>query len=264
MSTVHTTRSFSRSTFLRSGLALTGGALGIGAVQAGAQAAPAATSTTRLPKSWSDSIFAEPLPTELDGYVASFTTLYSAGAITTISAKKIAQADGIVNFVPVGTDSADEEFTPYVSGPAKLDRGPVEILFVGSDNTEIMAEVQLVRTANPQARALLLHVLGTEGWSISLPPTTPIVEALAQVDSPAQVTKKIATTMLADAVGMSFHADGDNPASVDRVQLLDDGQHIIGRVTHPYHGDTLVHTWYGTAVGGDGGWAYLFGQLPES
>lgn len=264
MSTVGSTRSISRSTFLRSGIALSGGALGVGLLGTGVQAAPAAADTTRLPKSWSDSVFAQSLPGELDGYVASFTTLYTTSNVSSLSAKKIAGADGFRNFLPEGTDTETEEFSPHVSGTAHLDGGPVEVLFVGSAGTEVMGEVQLVRTADHLVRGLLLHVLGTSGWSIDLPAKTPIVESLARVDSPAQVTKKAATAMLAEAVGKSFYPEGDNPATVDRVQVLDDGQHILGRVSYPYNGENRVHTWYGTAVGGDGGWDFLFGQLPES
>ncbi|PWH07568.1 hypothetical protein DEO23_02765 [Brachybacterium endophyticum] len=91
----------------------------------------------------------------------------------------------------------------------------------------------------------------------------PIVKDLARVDSPVQVTKSMARTMLANAVALSFAEDGDNPARVSNVQVLDDGQHIVGDVRYRLDGGDLRYTWYGTAVGGDGGWAYLFGALPE-
>ncbi|MCG7309067.1 hypothetical protein [Brachybacterium sp. ACRRE] len=272
-------RSIPRSSLLRSGIALGAGAVGaaivcIGAVGthatgADAGAAPvgpaplAPAARPALPEDWEDTVLTQDLPSERDGYIASFTTLYIDGPVKSVSAKRIAGADGIVNFMPQGTDSQSEGFTPHVSGPARLDGDPVTLLLLGDAGSEVWAEVQLVRTANPGARALLLHVLGSSGWSIALPKGTPIVGDLIQKDSPGLVSKKDARSALANGVSMSFHPDGDNPARMDHVQVLDGGQHITGGVSHPVSGDRVHHDWYGTAVGGDGGWFYLCAQLPD-
>lgn len=267
MSTEHTTHHpIARSTLLRSGLALGVAAVGSGAV--GSLAAEAAgpkkpAASVQLPASWKGTVLTEDLPSEQDGYIASFTTLYGEGPMKQVSAKRIAQADGIVNFMPKGTDTQGEDFTPHVSGPASLDGGPVTLLLLGDKGTETWAEVQLVRTANPGARALLLHVLGTSGWSIPLPEQTPIVGDLIQVESPGLTRKKDARLALGDGVGMSFSPEGNNPARMDGVQVLDGGQHISGGVSHPVNGERVHHNWYGAAVGGDGGWFYLCAQLPD-
>jgi hypothetical protein len=266
MSSERTTRPITRSTLLRSGLALGAAAVGTGAVgtlEAGAAPPAKPASRVKLPDSWEGTILTEDLPSEQDGYIACLTTLYGEGPVTQVSAKRIAGTDGIVNFMPRDTDSQAEDFTPHVSGPARLDGGPVTLLLLGDGGTEIWAEAQLVRTANPGARSLLLHVLGSTGWSVRLPEKTPIVGDLIRTDSPGQVTKKQARIALADAVGMSFHPDGDNPARMDGVQVLDGGQHITGGVSHPVDGERVHHSWYGAAVGGDRGWFYVCAQLPD-
>lgn len=266
MSIDRTTRPIARGTLLRSGLALGVAAVGSGAVGAmNADAAPAQpASSVSLPSSWKGTVLTRGLPSEQDGYVASLTTLYGQGPVKQVSAKRIAQADGIVNFLPKGTNTQTEVFTPHVSGPARLDGGPVVMLLLGDGGTEIWAEVQLIRTANPGARALLVHVLGTSGWSIELPKRTPIVGDLVLADSLGEISKKDARIALADGVGMCFHPDGNNPARMDHVRVLDGGQHITGGVSHPVDGERVHHTWYGAAVGGDGGWFYLCAQLPDA
>lgn len=276
---VHGTPSIPRSSLLRSSLTLGAGAVGAAIVGSGAVGthatgadagaapvgpaplAPAARPT--LPEDWTDTVLTQDHPSEQDGYIACFTTLYTDGPVKSVSAKRIVGTDGIVNFMPQGTGSQSEGFTPHVSGPARLDGGPVVLLLLGDAGSEVWAEVHLVRTANPGARALLLHVLGSSGRSIALPKGTPIVGDLIQKDSPGLVSKKDARGALANGVSVSFHPDGDNPARMDHVQVLDGGQHITGGVSHPVSGDRVHHDWYGTAVGGDGGWFYLCAQLPD-
>lgn len=272
------TRAISRGTFLRSGLALAGGVLGatalgsgpLGATDAeaatsgaGASAAPAkASSPVQLPKSWKGTAFTAPLPSTHDGYIASFTTLYGAGRVTSLSAKKIAQADGISNFLPYGEYEQKERFTPHVAGTARLDGGPVRIRFVGNKGRRFTAEVHLVRSADPKSPALLLHVLGKSASSLVLPKGTPIVWGTPPAASLSKVKAADAREVLEQGVGFSFGEDGPNPAHASGATVLDGGRHIVGSVRFPAHGTRATRRWYGTAVRSDGGWSYLVAELP--
>jgi hypothetical protein len=265
------TRTISRGTFLRSGLALAGGALGatalggtlLGAPEAEAAASAKSSSTVRPPASWKGTVFTAPLPSKRDGYIASCTVLYDDGPMTSLSAKKIARADGISNFLPYGEYEEKEHFTPHVAGTARLDGGPVRIRFVGNRGRRITAEAHLVRTADPRCRALLLHVLGKDRSSIALPARTPVLWGTPPVSSLADLTTADARDLLAEGVGFSFGEEGENPAHASSAQVLDGGRHIAGSVSYPAHGSRVTRRWYGTAVRADGGWTYLVAQLPE-
>ncbi|WP_152351485.1 hypothetical protein [Brachybacterium subflavum] len=279
MPTDLSTRTISRSTLLRSGLALAGGALGatvlgsgpLGtpdaaavASGAGASTAPAKTSSAvRLPASWKGTVFTQPLPAKSDGYIASHTVLHGEGAITSLSAKRIAQADGISNFLPYGEYEQIERFTPHVAGAARLDGGPVRIRFVGNKGRRITAEVHLVRTADPKSPGLLLHVLGKSASSIALPPRTAVVWDAPALSSPSKLKTAGVRELLEQGVGFSFGEEGPNPAHSTRASVLDGGRHVVGEVSVSSHGSRTAHRWYGTAVRADGGWSYLVAELPE-
>lgn len=272
------THTISRGAFLRSGLVLAGGALGAAALGSGplgatdaeaaasttaASAAPAKTSSAvRLPASWKGTVFTQPLPAKSDGYIASHTVLYGEGAITSLSAKKIAQADGISNFLPYGEYEQIERFTPHVAGAAHLDGGPVRIRFVGNKGRRITAEVHLVRSADPKSPGLLLHVLGKSASSIALPAKTAVVWDAPALSSPSKLKTAGARELLEQGVGFSFGEEGPNPARSTAASVLDGGRHVVGDVSVSSHGSRKAHRWYGTAVRADGGWSYLIAQLP--
>ncbi|PWH07567.1 hypothetical protein DEO23_02760 [Brachybacterium endophyticum] len=272
MTPARSTRTISRSAFLRSSLALTGGALAGTGLVTSAQAAPAgpggehtrsSTGDVKLPDSWEGTIFTDPLRSKLDGYISSHAVLYDSGPIAELSPANIKKADGVVNFTPYGEDPQVDQYDIEVSETARLDGGPVSVSFADDDGIETLAEAQLVRTANPQSRALLLHVLGTRGWSVLLPPKASIVESATLAESPADVTMEEATTIISNAVGFSFGEDGPNPVRVRDVSLMNDGKTIVGRVSYPSGGTRVTTTWYGTAVRGNDMVTYLLGELPE-
>lgn len=276
MTTVRSTRHSStrstvtRGTFLRSAVVATGGLVGLGGFAASAHAAPGTgvapageTGDFELPDSWEDTVFLEPLPSEDQGYIASFTTLYGHGP-GDLSTKKLEAVDGIANFSTYGdVDGSGPTYTASASGPATLGGDPVEVLFTGSDNSEVMAEAHYVPGTDPYSPAVLLHVLGTKEWSIRLPKRTSFAWDLVMVDSPSLLTQKEARTALWNAVSMGYaeEADGDFTTKTKNVTVVDGGDGISGWTLTNGATDPEWTFWYGTAIGGDGGWSYLFGKV---
>jgi hypothetical protein len=265
-----TRSTITRGTFLRSAVVATGGLVGLGGVSAPALAAgsdspaPAGTSGgIELPDSWEDTVFSEPLPSEDKGYIASFTTLYghAAGDLTE---KELEQVEGIVNFSAYGdTDGSGPTYTPSASSGISIGGGPVEIIFTGSDNSELMAEAHYVRGTDPESPGILLHVHGTKSWSVRLPKKTPLAWDLVRVDSPALVTQDDAEQALWNAVSMGYaeEDDGTFETTIKDVDIVDDGKGISGWTLTDGATDPEWTLWYGTPIGGDGGWSYLFGKV---
>ncbi|PWH07571.1 hypothetical protein DEO23_02780 [Brachybacterium endophyticum] len=268
MTTNHSTHGITRGAFLRSTVALTGGALGVGSLATSAHATPvgraAETGSTVAapPASWKGTVFTEPVPGNSWGYLDNYSTLYEDGPITSLSPEQLVETEAVAGFMPEGSDG-HEMFTGHAEAVAELDGEPVGVVLTGDQGTKVQAEARLTKTANSDARGVLLHILTPDWETISLPKGTPIVEFRAAVDSPSQITAEDASHLLADAVGFSFQTNGDNPARVTNLRRSDGNQHISGTVSYPVDGALEEHTWFGTAVPGYEGWAYIFGQLPE-
>lgn len=263
----HTT-SVSRGTFLRSAAVLTGTAAGLGALST-AQAAPRGASPQHdpdnphdLPTSWKSTIMDSPAMFTPIGYLASFTTLYGEGPITKLSAKSVEKQDGIVNFLPYGHNEQVEEFTPTVASSVALDKERVNVTFTSEFGHAIAADVQLVRTADPNTRALLLWVRGFEPGLTVVPKKTKIVTGHFAGKAQQAVSKKEATAELENAVALSFAEDGDFPISVSKVLKADDGT-ISGRVKGTFDGLDFDDTWFGVPVPGDEGVSYVFAARPQ-
>ncbi|UEJ82028.1 hypothetical protein Bra3105_14420 [Brachybacterium halotolerans subsp. kimchii] len=259
-----------RGTFLRSAIVATGGLVGLGGLATSAQAAGTAGATPtgengdlELPESWEDTVYFEPPPSEDKGYIASFTTLYGHTPVD-LTKKELEEADGIVNFRAYGDDDGSgPTYTPSASSGISVGGDPVEILFTGNDNSELMAEAHYVLGTDPESPGILLHVLGTKHWTIRLPERTDFAWDLIQVDSPALVTQDDAEQALWNAVSMGYaeEDDGDFDTTIKHVKIVDGGDGISGWTLTNGATDPEWTLWYGTAIGGDGGWSYLFGKV---
>lgn len=262
--------SITRGTFLRSAVVATGGLVGLGGLAASAHAAAPAdaapageTGEIEFPDSWEDTVFLEPRPSEDKGYIASFTTLYGHTPVD-LSKKELEEADGINNFHAYGDDDGSgPTYTASASSGASIGGGPVEILFIGSDNSELMAEAHYVLGTDPENPGILLHVLGEKHWSIRLPEHTDFAWDLVRVDSPALVTQDDAEQALWNAVSMGYaeEDDGSFETTIKHVHIVDGGDGISGWTLTNGATDPEWTLWYGTAIGGDGGWSYLFGKV---
>lgn len=215
-----------------------------------------------LPKSWRKTIFASGTPNELQGYLASYVVLRGYGAISSLSASKLRRAEGIATFHKDGDISGEETFTPRLSKGVRLDAASTPVTFVGSAGTRVSAHVQLVRTADPSTRALLVRVDGRRSVNRVLP-RVPIVSAFAVYDTVEQLTTSDLEYLVKTAIALSFSAEGSLPSlTVDRLQVLDDGAHASARVRGTIKGRRVSGTWYATAVPTEGGIEYLFAKLP--
>ncbi|WP_152351484.1 hypothetical protein [Brachybacterium subflavum] len=265
-----TRSAITRGTFLRSAVVATGGLVGLGGLTASAHAAAPAdaapageTGDIEFPESWEDTVFFEPLPSEDKGYIASFTTLYGHTPVD-LTKKQLEEVDGIANFRAYGDDDGDgPSYTPSASTGASIGGDPVEIIFTGSDNSELIAEAHYVLGTDPENPGILLHVLGEKHWSIRLPEHTDFAWDLVQVDSPALVTQDDAEQALWNAVSMGYaqEDDGTFETRIEHVKIVDGGDGISGWTLTDGATDPEWTFWYGTAIGGDGGWSYLFGKV---
>ena len=189
-----TTAPVSRRTALIGSIALLTGGTGLAASTASALAAPAerkkstkrakATTGLTLPTSWKGTIFDAPRQNELQGYIDSYTELREYGAISKLSQKRLNECEGIVTFEDV--DHPGESFTVKVSRSVRLGYAATPATLVGDRGTRIAAHLDLVRTANPKVRALIVTVDGRESTTRRLPAKTPIVADLAPTDTIGQ------------------------------------------------------------------------------
>lgn len=262
------TPSVSRGAFLRSAAVFTGTAAGLGALST-AQAAPRGASPQRdpddphdKPASWRDTIMDSSVLFTPIGYLASFTMLYGEGPITKLSAKSVQKQDGIANFLPYGHSKQVEEFEPYVAESVALDEERVEVTFTSSFGLAIAADVQLVRTADPNTRALLLWVRGFEPGVTVVPKKTKITTGHFPGTVHQAVNEKDAAEGLKNAVALSFAEDGSFPITVSKVLKADDGT-ISGRVKGTFDGLDFDDTWFGVPVPGDEGVSYVFAARPQ-
>lgn len=261
LTTARTSSTLSRGAFLGGSVAVL---LGGSALAAGPASAtmPSEAKRPSLPSSWRRTIFASATPHELQGYVASYVVLRGYGAISSLSASKLRRAEGIASFLAMGDNGEGETFTPRLSRGVRLDAASTPVTFVGSAGTRVPAHVQLVRTANPKARALLVRVDGRRSVNRVLP-RAQIVSALARYDTVQQLTTSDLRDLVTTAIALSFAEDGSRPSlTIDRLHVLDGGAHASARVRGTVAGRRVDGTWYATALPADGGYEYVFGKLP--
>lgn len=266
-----TTAPVSRRTALIGSIALLAGGTGMAASTASALAAPTkrkkstkrakATTGLTLPTSWKGTIFDAPRQNELQGCIDSYTELREYGAISKLSQKRLNECEGIVTFEDV--DHPGESFTVKVARSVRLGYAATPATLVGDRGTRIAAHLDLVRTANPKVRALIVTVDGRESTTRRLPAKTPIVADLAPIDTIEQMTPAMAEELLYNAIHFSFSEEGPRfKVTVDQVKLVDGGHRIRARVRGTIRGTSVSGTWVGVSRNADGGYLYVFGKLP--
>ncbi len=260
----------SRRSTLRS--SLIGGAavcastgLAVSGANATSQPRPSAkTARPTLPAAWQNTVFTAKLPDETQGYIASHGTLFGYGAVVSLSARELRDTEALGSFIPDGDSEMTETFDPHITEGAAVDAASTAFTFMGSNGREIPAHVQLLRTANPKRRALLLWVDGENDLTRRIPKKTRVVGDLARIDTPQQMTADMAKELLRDALVYSFTEEAGAKVNVnfDQVQILDGGRHVSVQVSGTINDVPVDGTWCGAAQSHCSGWYYLFGKLP--
>lgn len=257
-----TTRSLTRGSFLRTTAAVTGGAVLLGSA-ASAQAAPHGvapakgdTGATDLPDGWAGTIMDEPLLGGPNGSLRPLDTIELA------SLKKVTPAEFRANYDYGDDDSGDEnkeKFTVEIDDEIHLDGGPVPFRFVMEYGYQYSARAQLVRTPNPESRALFIWVDGSNERTVTVPQGAKIATYTLDGFSAKDVYPDAAELLLENTIGIWFTGDEGNAQATD-VTVAQDGT-IRGHVVVDAVGDP-EDDWIGHPVPAEGGVGYVLAAVP--